>query len=77
MQNPVYGGVAIDMFTCGDSVRGKQVAIALAGDAGFGACYDIGGNDKFELMEQFAWFWINLAMFRGQGREIGFKLLRR
>jgi hypothetical protein len=29
------------------------------------------------LMEQFAWFWINLAMFQGQGREIGFKLLKR
>lgn len=77
MQNPVYGNVAIDMFTCGDSTGGKQVAMQLSSDAGFGACYDIGGNDKFELMEQFAWFWINLAMFRGQGREIGFKLLKR
>jgi hypothetical protein len=43
----------------------------------FWACYDIGGNDCFQLMEQFTFFWINLAMFRGQGREIGFKLLKR
>jgi hypothetical protein len=28
-------------------------------------------------MEQFAFFWINLAMMQGQGRKIGFKLLRR
>ena len=49
----------------------------LSIDAGFGNCYHIGGNDKFPLMEQFAWFWINLAMFQGQGREIGFKLLKR
>lgn len=77
MENPEYHGTAIDLFTCGDSVKGKGIAIQLAKDAGFAACYDIGGNDKFHLMEQFAWFWINLAMFQGQGREIAFKLLKR
>jgi len=77
MQNPDYGGVALDLFVAGDSEKGKAAAIQLAKDAGFAACYNIGGNDKFELMEQFAWFWINLAMFQGQGREIGFKLLKR
>lgn len=77
MLNPVYQGQAIDMFMAGDSARGKEIARQLALDAGFAECYDIGGNDKFGLMEQFAWFWINLAMFQGQGREIGMKLLRR
>mgnify|MGYP001277104062 CR=1 FL=1 len=77
MQNPNYGDFAIDLFVAGDSEKGKQVAIQLAKDAGFGNCYSIGGNDKFDLMEQFAWFWINLAMFQGHGREIGFKLLKR
>lgn len=77
MQNPNYGDVALDLFVAGDSKKGKTVATQLAKDAGFAECYDIGGNDKFGLMEQFAFFWINLAMFQGQGREIGFKLLRR
>jgi len=77
MINPEYQNMAIDLFTCGDSSRGKEIAAQLARDAGFAECYDIGGNDKFELMEQFAWFWINLAMFQGQGREIGFKLFKR
>jgi predicted dinucleotide-binding enzyme len=77
MLNPVYGALAIDMFMAGDSVHGKAMTRQLALDAGFGECYDIGGNDKFTLMEQFAFFWINLAMFQGQGREIGFKLLKR
>jgi hypothetical protein len=77
MQNPKYGNVAIDMFVAGDSKRGKQLAMQLATDAGFGACHDVGGNDRFQLMEQFAFFWINLAMFQGLGREIGFKLLTR
>lgn len=77
MRNPKYGDLSLDMFVAGDSEKGKQAAIALARDAGFADCYSIGGNDKFELMEQFALFWINLAMFQGQGREIGFKLLKR
>ena len=77
MQDTEYAGEAIDMFVCGDSKQGKDIATQLSKDAGFAVCYDVGGNDKFNLMEQFAWFWINLAMFQGQGREIGFKLLKR
>ncbi|MFO0357240.1 MAG: NADPH-dependent F420 reductase [Sphingobacteriaceae bacterium] len=77
MANPVYNGVAVDMFMCGDSEKGKAVARQLALDAGFAECYNVGGNDKFQLMEQFAFFWINLAMFQGHGREMAFKLLKR
>jgi len=77
MLNPNYGTVAIDMFVAGESTKGVATARQLAKDAGFAECYHVGGNDKFELMEQFAWFWINLAMFQGLGREIGFKLLKR
>ncbi len=77
MLNPIYNDIAIDVFVAGDSIKGKSIAKVLAQDAGFGACYDIGGDDKFEMLEQFAWFWINLAMFQGQGREIAFKLLKR
>ncbi len=75
--DPQYGEHALDMFVAGDSVRGCVVAAQLARDVGFGECYAIGGNDKFTLMEQFALFWINLAMFQGMGCGIGFKLLRR
>lgn len=77
MADTHYAGEKLDAFTCGDSAKAKQVAQQLALDADFAECYDIGGNDKFELMEQFAFFWINLAMFQGQGREIGFKLMKR
>lgn len=77
IQNPQYNGVPIDVYVAGDSEKGKSIATILAKDAGFAECYNIGNNDKFDLMEQFAWFWINLAMFQGHGREIGFKLLKR
>lgn len=77
MVNPVYGDTVIDMFVAGDSARATDIARQLSDDCGFANCYSIGGNDRFELLEQFAWFWINLAMFRGLGREIAFKLLKR
>ena len=77
MKDPKYGEHKLDLFVAGDSEKGKEVAQQLAIDAGFEQCISIGGNDKFQLMEQFAWFWINLAMFQGQGREIGFKLFKR
>ena len=77
MENPTFADTAVDAFVAGDSSNGKEIASQLALDAGFGACYDVGGNENFQLMEQFALFWINLAIFQGHGREIGFKLLRR
>lgn len=77
MANPVYNDQPIDMFMAGESIKAKQAARQLALDAGFAECYDMGGNDMFALMEQFAMVWINLAMFRGLGRNIAFKLLHR
>ncbi len=77
MADPVYGDTAIDLFVCGDHARAKEIAQQLATDAGFANCYDVGGNAQFDLQEQFARFWINLAIFQGMGRQIGFKLLKR
>lgn len=77
MLDPHYGNEAADMFVAGDSAKGKAVAIQLAKDAGFGECYDLGGNDTFALLEQFALSWITLAIFQGYGRGIAFKVLKR
>lgn len=76
MSNPNYGTQKLNMFVAGDSKAGKQIASQLAIDAGFESCYSVGGNQHFALMESFAFFCINLAMFQGQGREIVFKLLK-
>lgn len=77
MEDANYNGIKADMFVAGSSEKGKEIAKQLAKDAGFAVCYDIGGNDKFFLIEQFANFWINLALFQGEGREIAFKLMKR
>lgn len=77
MEDTHYGAEKLDAFMCGRDIAAKELVRTLALDADFANCYDIGGSEHFGLMEQFAWFWINLAMFQGFGREIGFKLLKR
>jgi 8-hydroxy-5-deazaflavin:NADPH oxidoreductase len=75
--NPVYPGSGIDMFYAGDSERAKKIAEQLAKELGFENVYNFGGSDKFNLLEQFALGWINLAMMQGYGRSIAFKVLKR
>lgn len=77
MENPGYGEHSLDMFTAGDSKKAKGIVNELAEDLGFEKTYDFGGDDKFELIEQFAMAWINLAIMQGEGRNIGFKILHR
>lgn len=77
MENPKYGDVAIDMFAAGSSTKAKEVAKKLSLDAGFAECYDFGGDDKVELLEQFALSWINLAIMQKHGRNIAYKVLKR
>jgi predicted dinucleotide-binding enzyme len=77
MLNPVYDGVAIDMFMAGDSENAKSVAKQLALDCGFGSCIDFGKSDKVELLEKFALSWINLAIMQGHGRNMAFKVVSR
>jgi predicted dinucleotide-binding enzyme len=77
MADPVYEGKGIDMFFAGDSDKAKKVAEQLAKDLGFENVYNFGGSDKFQLLEQFAQSWINLAIMQGYGRGIAFKVLKR
>lgn len=77
MSDPKYGNTAADMFVAGNSTRGKQIALKLAKDMGFAECYDFGGDDKADLLEQLAKVWINLAIFQKQGRNIAIKILKR
>jgi 8-hydroxy-5-deazaflavin:NADPH oxidoreductase len=77
MANPIYNGKGLDMFYAGDSDKAKKIAEQLARDLGFENVYNFGGSDKFNLMEQFALSWINLAMMQGYGRDIAFKVVKR
>lgn len=73
----MYHGEGIDMFCAGNSRKAKEIATQLAKEIGFSECYDFGGDDKVELLEQFALCWINLAIIQKHGRDIAFKLIKR
>jgi 8-hydroxy-5-deazaflavin:NADPH oxidoreductase len=77
MADPKYGDTTADMFVAGDSSEAKKVAIQLAHDAGFETVYDFGGEDKVKALEHFAFAWINLAIMKGNGRNMAFKILKK
>jgi len=77
MADPVYGDTALDLFVAGDDAEAKEVAASLAADAGFARCYDVGDHGFFESLEHLVRIWISLALPKGHGRDIGFKVLRR
>ena len=76
MANPIYPGGPIDLFMAGSSTRAKAIARQLALDAGFGECFDFGGDAQVPLLENFALAWINLAM-QGFGENFALRLVKR
>ncbi len=77
LENPIYDGEGIDMFMAGDSEKAKSIARVLAIDLGFKECYDFGGDDKVQLLEDLAFSWINLAIMQGNGRNMAFIIKKR
>ncbi len=77
MRNPQYGDTGIDLFMAGNHAESKATVAELALKMGYGNCYDFGGDDRVELLEQFAMAWINLAIFQGHGRGIAIKIMKR
>lgn len=76
MANPAFGGDRPVMFYRGDDDAAKPTVRPLVEQLGFEAV-DAGPLSQAHLLEPFALLWISLAYAQRQGREIGFKLLRR
>jgi predicted dinucleotide-binding enzyme len=76
MANADFGADRPVMFYCGDDAGAKQQVKPLIEQLGFEAI-DAGPLTQARLLEPFALLWISLAYKQGQGREIGFKFLRR
>jgi len=76
MANPALGGGRPVMFYCGDDAGAKRMVKPLVEELGFESI-DAGPLSQARLLEPFALLWISLALVHGQGRDIGFKLLRR
>ncbi|MBS1687212.1 MAG: NAD(P)-binding domain-containing protein [Bacteroidetes bacterium] len=68
---------SVDMYVAGDSKKAKEIAKLLARDMGYSECFDFGGNETIEFLEDMARCWINLTMLQKKGAKIDFKLLRK
>jgi predicted dinucleotide-binding enzyme len=64
------------MFYAGDDQARRKIVASLIADLGFEAV-DAGPLKNARLLEPFALLWIWLAYPGGQGREIGFRLVKR
>jgi len=76
MKDPDYAGQPATMLVCGDDEAANRVVADLAKAIGFEAI-DAGPLRIARLLEPFAMLWIHLALFRGMGTGIAFRLLRR
>jgi 8-hydroxy-5-deazaflavin:NADPH oxidoreductase len=76
MDHPAFeGGATPVMFVAGNGA-GKPKVLQLVCELGFEAI-DAGGLEYARLLEPLAMLWIHLAVFKGQGREFAFSLLRK
>lgn len=76
MADPAYPGGTPVMPVCADDAEARAQVMALATRMGFEAL-DCGPLSSARWLEPFAMTWIDLAIRRGQGRNIAFALLRR
>jgi hypothetical protein len=64
------------MFFAGDDSAKRATVAALLADLGFEPV-DVGPLHNARLLEPYAMLWIDLAVKRGQGRDIAFALMKR
>jgi len=74
--NPVYDGINIDTFICGDNEDDKAIVGQLAEQIGF-EVVDAGGLANADLLENLAKLCVTLAYRQQMGADISFKLLKR
>ena len=71
---PVVGGVQADLLYAAEEGRGRDVAERLIRDVGLRPVW-LGGPDAFELCDSVTRIWFALALRRGLGRRLAFKVL--
>jgi hypothetical protein len=74
--DPVFDGVAADLFYCGPEGDGRDMVERLIADAGLRPMY-VGGPEQAGLVDGVASRWFALAMGQRHGRRLAFKVLSR
>jgi predicted dinucleotide-binding enzyme len=71
---PVVGGQQADLFFCGPDGDSRLVAEGMISDVGLHPVW-VGGNEMVDVVDSIASLWFALALRRGLGRRLAFKLL--
>ncbi len=74
--NPTYGVIEVDCFYCGPDKESRSIVEELIMGVGLRPVY-VGGLELAPALDALGTLWVTLALRRGYGREIAFKLLQR
>jgi predicted dinucleotide-binding enzyme len=72
--DPVVAGVRADLLYAAEEGRARDVAERLIRDVGLAPVW-VGGADAFAIVDGVTRLWLTLALRRGLGRRLAFKLL--
>ena len=72
--DPVFDGVAADLFYAAEEGDAKDVADRLIADTGLNPVW-LGGIEAFDLVDSLTRLWFTLAFQRKLGRRLAFKML--
>jgi len=75
MANPVLDGVTADMFYAGPDGAERETVGALIADVGFRPVYAGDGPAAHAAVDSVAGLWFALALGRGYGRRLAFRVL--
>lgn len=74
--DPVFDGVAADLFYCGPEGEARDMVERLIADVGLRPMY-VGGPERAEVVDGVASLWFALALGQRRGRHLAFKVLAR
>jgi predicted dinucleotide-binding enzyme len=72
--DPVIGGVTVDLLYAAEEGVAKDTGEALIRDVGLEPVW-VGGIEAFDLVDSVTRLWFTLALQRGLGRRLAFKVL--
>ncbi len=74
--NPVFDGVAADLFYSGPAGSSRAMIEQLISDVGLRPVW-LGGNEQIGLVDAISGIWFTLALGQKKGRNLAFKVLTR
>jgi predicted dinucleotide-binding enzyme len=72
--NPLFNGIAADLFFCGTGGEPRATVEQLISDIGLQPVY-LGGVEQVGVIDSLLGLWIALAVGQGKGRQLAFKVL--